>query len=618
MEWSELIGQQLGQYELLSELGRGTYARVYQAFQPRLRRYVAVKVLRIDDQDQLGFVQRFEQIAQAIAQLNHPNIVSIYDFGEERGLVYIVMQSVTGGSFKSRLGKPMTIGEAVTPIVQLAHALHHAHQRGVLHLDLRPENILIDAENHAHLLLTDFSLSQLFLANHLARTGLPIGSPAYLAPEQIEGRRPSARTDIYALGALLFEALAGQPAFSGPTAAAVLSKHLHEPPPYIRGFNPAVPRELAHVLSRALAKRPEERHQSAEEFARALDPYRDARERHHRLSLKLDDLSFPDSEPPEGTAQSPRPAHSRPSEYQQPGTPAHGPDQARHAIESAPVPMPFLLEPRAAGRRRTGAAASASSANATSERTRPEEPEQASQQQEPDEFPVLLGRTPHIQPKIPLVQQIGAKVFQLARRLVGNSSAGQWFEQALQRSSAKLAAGITMLALVLLISFSVAFLAAAASPSSLPQAAEPKHTMPRSTPTAPATLSPTTPATPMPTVTPSGPRLDSGASAVFASMRVAPSVTTTCPGSTNDASLPAGSTFYITLCFNAHTIPSGGTATITITPKGSNTPAAQATARIGGSTTYYWFQFGPLTPGSYQIAVYWNGKLGLVSSLTLK
>src|SRR5689334_22767559 len=129
MEWDNLVGQQLGQYELLAELGKGTYATVYQAFQPRLRRFVAIKVFPITGQDQYGFFQQFEQIAQTIAQLNHPNIVSIYDFGEEQGLPYIVMQSVTGGTFQQRLGKPMAVGAAVTPIVQLARALHHAHQR---------------------------------------------------------------------------------------------------------------------------------------------------------------------------------------------------------------------------------------------------------------------------------------------------------------------------------------------------------------------------------------------------------------------------------------------------------------------------------------------------------
>jgi serine/threonine protein kinase len=589
MEWSNLIGQQLGQYELLSELGRGTYARVYQAFQPRLRRHVAVKVLRIHENDHAQFVQIFEQIAQANAQLNHPAIVSIYDFGEERGLAYIVMQSVTGGTYKRRLGKPMAVGEAVTPIVQMARALHHAHQRGVLHLDVRPENILIDQESASHLLLTDFSLSQLFQADHLARTGLPIGSPAYLAPEQIEGQRLTARTDVYALGALLFEELAGQAAFSAPTAAMILSKHLHEPPPYVRGFNPAVPRELAHVVGRAMAKRPEERYESAEEFARALDPYRDAKERHHRLSLRLEDLNLPDDEALEGGAPAPSPARSRASG--QPGTHPSGPDQAGHTIESAPVQAPL------AGTRR-GAP--------------------AEQSQWLRDFPVLLGHEPEVPTRIPLVQQVGNTILHLARRVAGTSSAGQWLDHQVQRAGVRLATGITSIALVLLLSLSAALLAAALPPQRTANPAPiglgfptPASTVASAT----ATLIPTD--TPSPTATPSGPAIDPGAAAVFAGINVSSNVNTSCQKGASSAMLPAGRSFYITLCFNARAIPGGGTASIEIVPQGASGPVAQQPAHIGGGDSYYWFQFNPLVRGSYQIEVYWNGKLGYIATLTV-
>ena len=334
MEWDHLVGQQLGQYELLAELGRGTYAYVYQAFQPRLRRYVAIKALHITDPDLRNFLGQFDETAQTIAQLNHPNIVSIYDFGEEEGLPYIVMQSVTGGSFRQRMGQPMGIAEAVTPVIQLARALHHAHQRGVLHLDVRPENILIDQENTSHLLLTDFSISQLFQPEYQARTGLPIGAPAYLAPEQIEGDESTARTDVYALGALLFEALAGRPPFSGPSAAITLNKQLHEPPPYIRGFNPAIPRELAHIISRALAKQPGDRYESAEALARALEPYRDARERQHRLRLTLEDLNIIDDDEEEDAPPS-QGAPSRRGGQPKQGNQAHGPEQSHQMAKAS-------------------------------------------------------------------------------------------------------------------------------------------------------------------------------------------------------------------------------------------------------------------------------------------
>jgi len=593
MDRSDLTGQQLGQYELLAELGRGTYARVYQAFQPRLRRHVAVKVLHIADNDQAQFVQLFEQIAQANAQLNHPAIVSIYDFGEERAWAYIVMQSVTGGTYKRRLGKPMAVGEAVTPIVQMARALHHAHQRGVLHLDLRPANILVDQENAAHLLLTDFSLSQLFQADALARTGLPLGAPAYLAPEQIDGRRPTVRSDIYALGAMLFEALAGQPAFSGPTAATVLNKHLHEPPPYVRGFNPAVPRELAHVVARALAKRAEERYESAEEFARALDPYRDAKERHHRLSLRLEDLNLPDDEPPEEAAQAPRPAPSRVAG--QPGADPSGPDQTGHTMESAPVPAASVGMQQAA-----------------------EDQHSARQRRALSDFPVLVGREPEVTARIPLFPNLGITILQVMRRAAGESSAGQWLDQQMGSARARLAAGISGIALVLLVSLSVALLAAALPPQSAANQAPLVDSLPTPRGTvagATATHRPTN--TPSPTATPSGPAIDPDAAAVFAGVAVASQVTTSCQGGGASASFPAGSTMYITFCFNSRAIPEGGAASVAIVPQSASTAAAQASAHIGRGNSYYWFQFSPLAAGSYQIEAFWNGKLGYVVALTI-
>ncbi|HEX6778402.1 MAG TPA: serine/threonine-protein kinase [Ktedonobacterales bacterium] len=585
MEWSDLIGQQLGQYELLSELGKGAYAHIYQAFQPRLRRHVAVKVLRIDHADQAGFIQRFEHIAQAIAQLNHPNILSIYDFGEEGGLAYIVMQSVTGGSYKSRLGKPMAVGEAVTPIVQMARALHHAHQRGVLHMDVRPQNILIDQENSTHLLLTDFSLSQLFQDEYLARTGMPIGSPAYLAPEQIEGGRLTARTDIYALGALLFEALAGQPAFSGPNAPTILNKHLHEPPPYLRGFNPAAPRELAHIVSRALAKRPEERYESAEEFARALDPYRDARDRHHRLSLMLDDLNLPADDEPEGGV--PAPSRARTQSSDQPGKPPSGPDQARHTLESAPAFASHIHAQRRAL----------------------------------EDFPIMLGHEPEVQPRIPLLQTMGANVLRLARRAAGNTGAGHWLDHQLHNPAARLGAGIASIALALVVALSVTLLAATAptqgAATSSPQLGQGVYNPP--TPTDTATPSPTATATPSPTATatPSGPSVDPNAAAVFANPNIGASADTNCQNSTGSVTLPAGRTFYVTLCFNSSAISGGGNASVVIMPKGATTAAAQEAAYVSGNSGYYWFRFAGLGAGSYQVLLYWNGSLGYITSLTV-
>jgi serine/threonine protein kinase len=578
MEWDHLIGQQLGQYELHADLGKGTYAHTYLAFQPRLRRHVAIKALHVDTRQQPDFMQRFEQIAQAIAQLNHPNIVSIYDFGEEQGLPYIVMQSVTGGTLKARLGKPMTVGEAVTPIIQMARALHHAHQRNVLHLDVRPANILIDQENDSHLLLTDFSLSQLFQAEHLTRTSLPIGAPAYLAPEQIEGRQVTARTDIYSLGALLFEALAGQPPFSGASATIILSKHLHEPPPYIRGFNPAVPRELAHVVAQALAKRPEERFASAEEFARALEPYRDAKERHYQLHLALDDLILDDDEDPDDVSNKPSagappyaPGHS------QPDTQAPEQRQPRRAFES----------------------------------------EFGNQNYEFKALPALPDPDSIVLDRDSLVQSIGATMLRLARRLVGKTEMGQRIERLLSMPRAQGITGIASIAFVLLLSLSFALLVAAAPASGNPAGIGAQVFPP--TPAATGTPPPTVTATTLsaPTATPNSPIIDPQAATALTGISAARSTDPNCQSNPNGATLPASSKFYITLCFDPGVIRAGGTAGIALVPEGTRASSVQKSQHVSGGSTYSWFQVGMLAPGRYTVEAFWNGKLGRISLLTL-
>lgn len=273
MQGNGFIGRQLGQYELQAELGRGGTARVYCAYQARLRRHVAIKVIAADIATQPNFRQRFEQEAQAIAQLNHPNIVAVYDFGEEADLIYLAMQYVAGGTLKQRLGNPLPVSEAVSYTIQMARALHHAHLRGVIHRDVKPANMLVDADDPRHLLLSDFGIAKLVGHQDITGTGVTIGTPEYMAPEQAEGQPVAPCTDVYSLGIVLYEALAGQPPFTGATPVTVLYQQVHGLPPYIRGFNPDIPRELAQVIDTALAKRPEERFPSAEAFALALAPF---------------------------------------------------------------------------------------------------------------------------------------------------------------------------------------------------------------------------------------------------------------------------------------------------------------------------------------------------------
>ena len=273
MSWNDLIGRQLGQYTIIEEIGRGGSSRVYRGHDADQLRDVAIKVILNDAEDRIGFVRRFEREVQAVAQLNHPNIVTVYDRGENDDLVYLVMQCVMGGTLRARLGRSLPSAEAANYVVQMAQALHHAHLRGIVHRDVKPSNMLIDGENPHHLLLTDFGIAKLQGARGLTKTGTTIGTPEYMAPEQAEGKEIDARADVYSLGCVLYEALSGRPPFTGSTPVSVLYQQVHSRPAYIRGFNPNVPRELTRVVEMALAKRPDDRYPTAESLAQALLPF---------------------------------------------------------------------------------------------------------------------------------------------------------------------------------------------------------------------------------------------------------------------------------------------------------------------------------------------------------
>ncbi len=596
MALSDLSGQQLGQYDLITDLGAGTYTRTYLAFQPRLRRHVAVKILLLDPQNPAQFLQRFEQIAQAAAQLNHPNIVSIYDFGEERGLGYLVMQSVTGGTFKTRLGKPMAVGEAVSPVIQLARALHHAHQRDVLHLNVSPANILIDQENNNHLLLTDFSLNLLYQPLHLARTGLPLGEPAYLAPEQIEDAPTDTRTDVYSLGALLFEALAGQPPFTGASPAIVLNKHLHELPPYIRGFNPAVPRELAHIVARAMARRPQDRYPSAEAFAEALEPYQDAKTRHYRITLNLEDLNLTDDDLEQAPQAPPKS-----------GGPAQ---EGQNHVSKAVLAQKPLAAAASWFQRTTKGTTHGQSAHT--------DKAQRQLKAEIQEISAILYAQPQSNHTISLVPALGATLLRQVRRLAGHGRAGRRMERWANNPLAQITTGIASIALTLVLALSLTLLAVAQPGGSTVSQAPGGLVINHPTATATATLAPSPTATlsPTPTATPSGPVVDPSAAAVLARVTASLSVDTTCQSNPNGASLPTGKV-YITLCFQANLIPSGGTVRVEIHQSGGAQAASPQSARVSGSSRYQWFLFSLNAPGRYTVAVYWNGALAKMYPLTI-
>jgi serine/threonine protein kinase len=273
MGWSDLIGRHLGQYAIVDELGRGGSSRVYRAQDLDLSREVAIKVIFNDAEDRVGFVRRFEREVQAVVQLDHPNIVAVYDRGETDDLVYLVMQCVTGGTLRQRCGRPIPVADATAAIFQMSMALHHAHQNGIIHRDVKPSNMLVNSSDPRHVLLTDFGIAKLQGMLGLTKSGTTIGTPEYMSPEQAEGKDIDQRTDVYALGCVLFELLAGRPPFVGSTAVSVLYQQVHLRPPHLRAFNSEVPRELGRIVDQALSKHPEERFGTAELLAEALYPF---------------------------------------------------------------------------------------------------------------------------------------------------------------------------------------------------------------------------------------------------------------------------------------------------------------------------------------------------------
>jgi len=267
----QYAGRRLGNYDLLELIGKGGMAAVYRAHQPSMNRSVAIKIMAKTLTTDESFVTRFKNEAYLIAQLEHAHILPVYDFGEEEGLLYIVMRYLPAGTLEDRIGeRGMPIREALALFKQLASALDYAHQRGVIHRDLKPTNVLVDAQGNAF--LTDFGIAKsLEDQTRLTGTGGVVGTPIYMSPEQGLGDPLDARSDIYALGVILYEMLAGQPPFTADNPMAVMLKHINDAPPPPSEFNPDIPKAVEAVVMRALAKDPAERYETAQQMADAFE-----------------------------------------------------------------------------------------------------------------------------------------------------------------------------------------------------------------------------------------------------------------------------------------------------------------------------------------------------------
>jgi basic membrane protein A len=264
-----LIGKTIGGYQILEQIGEGGMATVYKAYQPSLDRYVAVKILPRHLSQEPGFTKRFTREARAVAKLEHPHILPIYDSGLEEGLSYIVMRFIDAGTLKDLMAQPLKLRQISKLIDQIAAALDQAHEQGYVHRDVKPSNVLLDRESWV--LLADFGLAKMMEGSeHITATGVGVGTPAYMSPEQGKGEKVDHRSDVYALGVVLYEMLTGQVPYHAETPMAVVFKHIYEPLPLPREINPDIPEILERVLLKALAKEPADRYQSAGEMAGAL------------------------------------------------------------------------------------------------------------------------------------------------------------------------------------------------------------------------------------------------------------------------------------------------------------------------------------------------------------
>ncbi|MBN1484305.1 MAG: protein kinase [Chloroflexia bacterium] len=271
----DLTGHSVGSYRVLERCGQGGMADVYKGYHPLIDRYVAIKVLRPGLSDDEEFRTRFQREATAVANMRHPNIVQLYDFGQLGDRYYMVMEFVEGGSLRDRLQEmrsqdsSLPLGEVEAIVRGVAAALDYAHRRGIVHRDVKPANILFTREGDP--VLTDFGIARLLRSNAVTMDGMSVGTPDYMSPEQGMGQPASLHSDIYSLGVVLYEMLVGRRPFTADTPFGVIVQHIQSQIPSPRGEDPAFPENLEHILERALAKEPQNRYASAGELARELE-----------------------------------------------------------------------------------------------------------------------------------------------------------------------------------------------------------------------------------------------------------------------------------------------------------------------------------------------------------
>ena len=265
-------GQKINdRYEIIKTIGEGGMANVYLAHDTILDRKVAIKVLRGDLSNDEKFIRRFKREALSVSNLSHPNIVEVYDVGEEDGNYYIVMEYIEGKTLKQLLQKrgALTLTEVIDIMSQLTDGLAHAHEAYIIHRDIKPQNIMI--EDNGRIKITDFGIAMALNSTQLTQTNSVMGSVHYLPPEQANGKGATVKSDIYSLGILMYELLTGSVPFKGDTAVEIALKHMKEKVPSVRKQNPTIPQSVENIILKATAKNPKNRYDSVREMHADLE-----------------------------------------------------------------------------------------------------------------------------------------------------------------------------------------------------------------------------------------------------------------------------------------------------------------------------------------------------------
>ncbi|HEX9202831.1 MAG TPA: serine/threonine-protein kinase, partial [Vicinamibacteria bacterium] len=264
-----------GRYEVVQKLGAGAFGTVYKVRDKLLKRMLAIKTIRLEGLAAAGasleeMLDRFRREAEVSAQLKHPNIVTIYDIGVDAGMSYLAMEFIGGtGLEKMILSGKLPLERAASLGAQVADALDFAHKNNVVHRDIKPANIMVEAGDRVK--VTDFGIAKVTdSGEHLTMTGSLLGTPSYMSPEQARGGQIDGRSDLFSLGCVLYEMLAGKRAFRGESITALIFKIITEEPPDIRDLDPGVPDEMVRIITKAISKAPEARYQTGRELAEEL------------------------------------------------------------------------------------------------------------------------------------------------------------------------------------------------------------------------------------------------------------------------------------------------------------------------------------------------------------